>query len=512
VNEMSKIVAISFAIVLMGSVDPTAPSTLGGFTTATTLATTYQPQVLGYTDVGATCATPLASYIFYKDSVSFGSSQVEPANWYLTGNSLANYAELISPAIDISTITGIKLVDGVSSADSGCIPVTYAAGSFTRSGGAGAVTPVTLDSLETFGGFTTFNTATLYSSLGTNVTAIAPNGTDVYYLVQTSSTTTELRKIDASGTITSPVTLPTAGTDSYPGMTVAGNYLFVLHRSVVSGTAALTVIRYNLSDWTSTPPLPLPSNVSAAKSMISTYVSGDSGFTVYILGTVAARGLIYFTDAFSTVTTARLSTVYKSIAYRKTTIGLTTYGYIYGTYGSASAAAIDEINVASLSTSVVPTSSTAISFIPGTSSINVPNLITWVNEASTFLVSDSETNGALSGGTAYGAIYSYAPTFDAGTGAVSGPSFGSGTLIIRGNSNSGSNELPNTTVIDGGLSNNSSQYVRGTNSLAYRYQSTTGYFNLYIGNGTAGSGTVTGYLIKLYNSWRNDAGDNVGGD
>lgn len=509
-KKMSKTAAIAIVIVLMGAVDPSAPETLGAFTTATPLAATYQPQVLGYTDVGAACATPLSSYIFNQDSVSFDSSQIDPANWYLTGDGLVNYAELVSPAIDISTITGIKLVDGVSSADSGCIPVTYADGSFTRSGGAGAVTPVTLGSLATFGGFTTFNTATLASTLGTNITAIAPNGTDIYYLAQTNATTTVLRKIDASGTITSPVTLPTAGTDSYPGMTVAGNYLFVLHRSIPVSTAVLDVIRYNLSDWTSTT-LTFASNISAAKSMISTYASGDSGFTVYILGTVAARGLIYFTDAFSTVTTARLTTVYKGIAYRKTTIGETTYGYIYGTYGSASGAAIDEINVANLSTSIAPAAS-VISFVPGTSSINVPNLITWVDEASTFLVSDSETSGALSGGTAFGAIYSYAPTFDPGTGAVSGSGFGSGTLIIRGNSNSGSDQLPNTTVIDGGLSNNSSQYVRGTNSLAYRYQSTTGYFNLYIGNGTAGSGTVTGYLNKLYNSWRNDADDNVGGD
>jgi len=510
-NMLSKIVVIASVTVLMAAVDPNDAGTLGGFTTATSTVGSYQPIVIWYSD--GICSQVHASYLFNNGAISFDSNEVNPENWYLTGTGLANYASLANPAINVSSIAAIKFMDGVSCTISPCIGVTPANGSFTRSSGSGtAASVVDLESSNTNSGSTKFKTQKLYSHVAENISAIATNGEDVYYLVKSSTGTgvntvlnTVLKKIDQNGTITFPITLPTGNTYSYPGMTIAGNYLYILQQYTGS-PATFKVFQYDLSNFASTSMTlsSSPLSISTAKAIIS-----DGNANLYILGTVASKGLIFIPSTFDSATIYKLATshLYTSITFRNSS-STSGKSYIYGTYLSGSSPVIDEIDISSLSTAVPPTNVNAISFIPSTSSINKPNLIMWVPVSSMFVISDSDNNGSdSSDGTTNGALYSYTPAFDSTSGAISttdtrtnGVSFGSGTLIIRGNANSGTNytEIISTTSINDGMwSTSCSQYVYQTNSLAWGLSSSS-YLNLYMGNGNSGAATaVIGNLIKF---------------
>jgi hypothetical protein len=321
----------------------------------------------------------------------------------------------------------------------------------------------------------TYYVHAVFSQATKPIIGIASSGTDVYFLHQTSSSSFALEKVDATGTVTS---LATTSTATWIDIAVAGNYLFLL-QSITSGTTTYSVLRYPLSTFSSPLTLTLPANTAAKK------FASDGGGVVYMSGTTATKGIIYFDgNAFTTVSIAKTATVYTGWTYRS--------GYLYGTWGAAGAGEIDEIPVSSLSaTSASPY--TAISY---PTEIITPNLIKWVPETSSFVITDRNSNGAL-GATTNGQIYNYVPTFDASTGALS--SIGSGTLLIRGNSNSGVGytETINTTMLPSNtLSTDSSAYLYQAFTIGYNVTA-SGYVNLFAGNGTSSG---AGYLVKFYDS------------
>jgi len=100
------------------------------------------------------------------------------------------------------------------------------------------------------------------------------------------------------------------------------------------------------------------------------------------------------------------------------------------------------------------------------------------------VITDQNSNGGL-GATTNGQIYSYEPTFNTTTGALS--SIGSGTLLIRGNSNNGAGymEIPNTTMLPSNtLSTDSSAYLYQAHAIDYNFTA-GGFINLFTGNGAS---------------------------
>jgi hypothetical protein len=125
-----------------------------------------------------------------------------------------------------------------------------------------------------------------------------------------------------------------------------------------------------------------------------------------------------------------------------------------------------------------------------------PNLIQWVPAAGSFVITDKSSNGAL-GGTTNGQIFRFAPSFNSGDGSLS--SFGAGSLLIRGNTNSGTpyTETQYATMLPSGVpSTDPSVYIYQVASLAYNINQ-SGYVNYYAGNGTL---SLTGYLVKFYDA------------
>jgi hypothetical protein len=192
--------------------------------------------------------------------------------------------------------------------------------------------------------------------------------------------------------------------------------------------------------------------------------------------------------------------VYTGLAYRNVSIDAGSYGYLYGTHGSAGAGKIDEIPVSSLSA----TSPSPYTLFSCPTEIVTPNLIEWIGDTASFVITDQNANGSL-GGTTNGQIYSYEPTVDVATGALS--AFGSGALLIRGNSNSGTEytETPYTTALPSNTSStDSSVYLYQAFAIGYNVNG-AGYVNWFVGNGTI---SQTGYLVKLYDS---ASGSSTGG-
>jgi hypothetical protein len=312
------------------------------------------------------------------------------------------------------------------------------------------------------------------------ILGIATSGTDVYFLHQTASSAFAVEKIDAAGTVT---TMATTTTATWQDIVVAGNYLFIL-QTTTGGTTTYQALRYSLSGFSTPSTLTLPT--------IPRKFASNGGSIVYVNGNLTTRGIIYFDgNTFATVSTAKTAVVYTGLTYRS--------GYLYGTRGSAGGGFIDEISVSTLSTTTVsPFTATSCP-----TEIVTPNLIEWVAETSSFVITDKNANGSL-GGTTNGQIYSYQPTFNT-PGTLS--SFGSGTLLIRGNSNSGTGytETVNTTMLPSNtLSTDSSAYLYQASAIGYNVTA-GGFINLFAGNGT---GVATSYLVKFYDS---AAGSPIGG-
>ena len=313
------------------------------------------------------------------------------------------------------------------------------------------------------------------------IIGIATSGTDVYFLDQTSPTSFAIDKVDATGTLTTLVTTTTA---TWRDIAVSGDYLFIL-QSITSGTTTHHVLRYRLSDF-SFSSLTLP---VAPKRFAS-----DGGSVMFVSGATSLKGIMYFQrDAFTALSVAKTAAVYNGLTYRTYVSGSGSYGYLYGTRGSGGAGQIDEIPVSSLSsTSVSP-----YTVIACPAEIITPNLIKWVPWTSSFVITDQSSDGTL-GATTNGQIYSYEPSYSAATGALF--EIGAGTLVIRGNSNSGvgSTETAYTTMIPGNkVSTDSSEYLYQALALDYNINA-SGFVNLFAGNGGASSGT--GYLVKFYDA------------
>jgi hypothetical protein len=335
----------------------------------------------------------------------------------------------------------------------------------------------------------TYYVNALFTQATSTVIGIASSGTDIYFLVQTNIGLYEVEKVDTAGTVTIMATTSTA---AWKDIIVVGNYLFIL-QSITTSSTTYSAVRYSLPSFSTPTTLALP--LTPKK-----FASG-SGSIVYINGTTTAKGVIYFdSNTFSSYSTARTAIAYSGLAYRGGSTGTTSYGYLYGTRGTTGAGSIDEIDVSFLNPTVPPPTTTS----PCPTEIVTPNLISWVTETASFVISDKNVDGSL-GATTNGQIYTYAPTFNATTGALS--SIGSGTLLIRGNSNSGAGytETQFTTMLPSNtLSTDSSAYLYQAAVVGYNVTA-TGYINLFVGNGTVSG---TGYLIKFYDSV---TGSSIGG-
>jgi hypothetical protein len=295
-----------------------------------------------------------------------------------------------------------------------------------------------------------------------------------------------------------PLAAYSAASSAYSGMTIAGNYLFLID------DANTNINRYSLTGNFSTfDTLFYGNKIGTAQKIVSNYKDNATGYTMFVSG--STRKIMYFQGdavAFgtSTISVVATSNTYAAIAYRSG--GLNGVRYLYGVYGSGSfnggvltpGGKIDEVNITSL-----PSISTTTMNIPP--EIIDPGLITWIKETSSFVMTDKFNNGAFSQ-TVQGAIYSYVPTMDVMTGAIS--SFGSGTFVLAGGV---SGTL--THITNGLSSQDSSQDVNGEGAIGYNYVC-AGFVNLYVGTSSAGSST-TNYFIKLYDASRTDFGANVGG-
>jgi hypothetical protein len=365
------------------------------------------------------------------------------------------------------TVAGTAQVSSVT-ANNFTSPVTYVVTAADSSFQQYTVT-VTVDASSNPAG--TYYVNSLLTQTGIMI-GIATSGSDVYVLEQVTTTSFALQKVDAAGTITTLATT-SASTTLWKDIVVAGNYLFLL-QSITTGTTTYSVVRYLLSDPSTPTTLNLPTNTAAKR-----FATDSEGGIVYMVGTMLAKGIIFFDgDSFTTTTIAKTANVYTALAYRS--------GYLYGINGSN----IYEIPVATLSTT---TASPQTSFACPIEVI-VPNLIMWVPDTASFFITDRSTSGSMGGGTSNGQIYSYQPTFSSGGGLLS---LGSGTLWIRGNSGSGSTETPFATVLPINTpSTDSAAYLYQTAAISYNIND-VGYVNLFAGNGTSSG---TGYLVKFYDS------------
>lgn len=359
-------------------------------------------------------------------------------------------------------------------------------------------------SIFTYGG--NYYVKSLNSETGQCLSVGVDYNKNLYFLVKISGSTTLY-------TITkgSKFTLSHGITDTIIDMMVisdsSNTYVYITY-SVTGAPNTYWIKKYTVAFSTLSPysSLGTPTalqlyNGTSTQYPVNKFASNCTNSLIYLLGSSTTRGIISVVN-YSTVNAYKTSVTYASLTYRAYN---GASNYLYGTYSSG----IYEIMTSSMTSSAVPTSQQTLTNL---TQINLPSIILWVSNDSSFYISDRQTSGSL-GGYNDGQIYQYTYSFNDSTGSIVAAVSPSYKLIIRGNSGSGNIYVTSgtTAITEDNYSNinleSSGQFVYKTNSLAYNINSSN-VTNLYSGNGSTNSSYI-GYLLKYYNP---TSGSNTGGD